>query len=129
MVTRIAQDEKVRYHKLTDKALPTDAEETEGEMSIELEIDAQAPKGNENLRFRFVTRRSFVGNLLYLPSSDEKTTKIPTDDQRAMKQLEVSTKIQTGLELKIEAMRKEIRENERFSPFRSSERVSLLQRI
>ena len=57
MVTRIAQDEKVRYHKLTDKALPNDAEETNGEMSIELEIDAQAPKGKRKRIFVFVTPR------------------------------------------------------------------------
>lgn len=31
------------------------------------------------------------------------------DNQRAMKQLEMSNKIQTGLELKIETLRKEIR--------------------
>lgn len=33
----------------------------------------------------------------------------PMDNQRAMKQLEMSNKIQTGLELKIETLKKDIR--------------------
>lgn len=110
-MTRIAQDEKIRYHKLTDKVLSVDAEEIENEMPV----DAQAPKGLIDFHslFFFVGHMlNFAGNLLHLPSHssiEEQSTKSSTDDQRAMKQLEISTKIQTGLELKIEAMRKEIR--------------------
>lgn len=58
----------------------------------------------------------FKGNLLFLPSHVSNIAARSTinegntvDNQRAMKQLEMSNKIQTGLELKIETLRKEIR--------------------
>lgn len=101
----------IRYHKLTDKMSPMDAEEND-EMPIELEIDAQAPKGKEKFAKSRKISFCFQGNLLHLPSfssNDDNFMKSSADDQRAMKQLELSTKIQTGLELKIEAMRKTIR--------------------
>jgi hypothetical protein len=71
----------------------------------ENEIDPLAPKGN----------------LLLLPhnlsifgvNSGNEANPILTsvDNQRAMKQLEMSNKIQTGLELKIDTLKKEIRKS------------------
>ena len=56
----------------------------------------------------------FKGNLLYLPSNIAARSTVnegnaSVDNQRAIKQLEMSNKIQTGLELKIETLKKEIR--------------------
>ena len=62
----------------------------------------------------------FTGNLLSLPShvsvfgirsatNNETQSTNSLDNQRAMKQLEISNKIQTGLELKIDTLKKEIR--------------------
>jgi hypothetical protein len=63
---------------------------------------------------------SFKGNLLLLPAhvsifglrtttNDGNQSLTSVDNQRAMKQLEMSNKIQTGLELKIDTLKKEIR--------------------
>ena len=74
--------------------------------------------------FIFEQKNSFVlpGNLFLLPShlstfgvrsADQKFNgefNHAVDQQRAIKQLEISSQIQTSLELKIDALKKEIRQ-------------------
>ncbi len=56
LVSRTAHNEKVQYHKLTDKALPVnDNSEINHVEANEMDIDPLAPKGNtfSNVRFSF----------------------------------------------------------------------------
>lgn len=105
LVSRVSQDEKVRYHKLTDKTVNADEiNENDSTSFGQSEIDQRAPKGN--LLFLPKIFRSF-----YVGENSKEETNNSTqiyDHQRAMKQVEVSTQIQTALELKIEALKKEI---------------------
>lgn len=125
LVSRTAHNEKVQYHKLTDKALSTDDNNSTTSIEIhETDIDPLAPKGKSTSDIPIRNKIFdvfFIGNLLSLPShvsvfgirsattNDSQSTN-SLDNQRAMKQLELSNKIQTGLELKIDALKKEIRE-------------------
>ncbi|CAF4566124.1 unnamed protein product [Rotaria sp. Silwood1] len=105
LVSRIAHNEKVPYHQLTDKTLPIDDHNNTNHIETnETDIDPLAPKGNLLLLPQhmsvFGLRTSITNNGHQLISS--------VDNQRAMKQLEMSNKIQTGLELKIDTLKKEI---------------------
>ncbi|UJR36551.1 hypothetical protein I4U23_029271 [Adineta vaga] len=103
-VSRIAHNEKVQYHKLTDKALPTDDNNPTNHIEInETDIDSLAPKGNLLL---LPHHMSVFGIRSSTINENQLTTSV--DNQRAMKQLEMSNKIQTGLELKIDTLKKEI---------------------
>ena len=69
---------------------------------------------------RSMSNDEWIGNLLLLPnhvsvfgvhsavSNESNSLVTSVDSQRAMKQLELSNKVQTGLELKIDTMKKEI---------------------
>lgn len=134
LVSRTAHNEKVQYHRLTDKALPVnETNATQIEIN-ETDIDPSAPKGMQF--FSMITLLVFFfffffkGNLLFLPShvsiftsrsttNDGNTSLTSVDNQRAMKQLEMSNKIQTGLELKIDTLKKEIRTFEIFFTYLS----------
>lgn len=125
LVSRIAHNEKVQYHQLTDKVLPIDDNTTTSNHieTTETEIDPLAPKGKYNSIHQVIYTLLFlcIGNLLFLPehlsvfgvrstnSNDGNQLITSVDNQRAMKQLEMSNKIQTGLELKIDTLKKEIR--------------------
>ncbi|CAF4085158.1 unnamed protein product [Rotaria sp. Silwood2] len=105
LVSRIAHNEKVPYHQLTDKALPIDDYDNANHIETnETDIDPLSPKGNLLLLPQhmsiFGLRSSITNNGNQLITS--------VDNQRAMKQLEMSNKIQTGLELKIDTLKKEI---------------------
>ncbi|CAF0968873.1 unnamed protein product, partial [Rotaria sordida] len=104
LVSRIAHNEKVQYQQLTDKTLPIDDHNTNHIETNEIDIDPLAPKGNLLLLPQqmsiFGLRSSITNNGNQLITS--------VDNQRAMKQLELSNKIQTGLELKIDTLKKEI---------------------
>jgi hypothetical protein len=60
LVSRTAHNEKVQYHKLTDKALPID-DNTNGNHveNNETDIDPLAPKGKTNLNFYFFLLKIF----------------------------------------------------------------------
>jgi hypothetical protein len=49
LVSRIAHNEKVQYHQLTDKALPIDDNSNLNHIETnEIDIDPLAPKGKKN---------------------------------------------------------------------------------
>ena len=51
LVSRMAHNEKVHYHKLTDKALPIDDNNSTTSIEInETDIDPLAPKGKSTFR-------------------------------------------------------------------------------
>jgi len=51
LVSRIAHNEKVQYHQLTDKALPIDDHTNSNDIEInDAEIDPLAPKGKTKKR-------------------------------------------------------------------------------
>ncbi|CAF1486458.1 unnamed protein product, partial [Adineta ricciae] len=104
LVSRTAHNEKVQYHKLTDKALPTDDNNSTTSIEInETDIDPLAPKGN---LLSLPSHVSVFGIRSTTINETQSTNSL--DNQRAMKQLEISNKIQTGLELKIDTLKKEI---------------------
>ncbi|CAF3611647.1 unnamed protein product [Adineta steineri] len=105
LVSRIAHNEKVQYHKLTDKALPTDDNIHTNPIEInDTDIDTLAPKGNLLL----LPHNMSVFGVRSSITNDGNQLVTSVDNQRAMKQLEMSNKIQTGLELKIDTLKKEI---------------------
>jgi hypothetical protein len=124
LVSRIAHNEKVQYHQLTDKTLPIDDNTNSNHIEInDSEIDPLAPKG-KTMKIGFdlkIFDFCLIGNILLLPqhmsvfglhstiTNDGNQLINSVDNQRAMKQLEISNKIQTGLELKIDTLKKEIR--------------------
>ncbi|CAM4740247.1 unnamed protein product [Rotaria magnacalcarata] len=105
LVSRIAHNEKVQYHQLTDKALPIDDHENGNFIETnETDIDPLAPKGNLLLLPQHVS----VFGLHSSTTNNGSQPAVSIDNQRAMKQLELSNKVQTGLELKIDILKKEI---------------------
>jgi chromosome segregation ATPase len=105
LVSRTAHNEKVQYHKLTDKALPIDDPSNTNHLETnEIEIDPLAPKGNLLLLPQNVSVFGVRSSI----SNDGNQLVTSVDNQRAMKQLEISNKIQTGLELKIDTLKKEV---------------------
>ncbi len=108
LVSHIAHNEKVQYHQLTDKALPIDDINNSNHIEInENDIDPLAPKGNLLL---LPSHLSVFGlRSTKIINDDNQSVINSVDNQRAIKQLEMSNKIQTGLELKIDTLKKEIR--------------------
>ena len=105
LVSRVSTNEKVQYHKLTDKDVPIDSTTT-SELEIrDQEIDALAPKGN----LHFLPSNLVVFGVRSKTTTDNPQILPEVDNQRAIKQLEMSNKIQTSLELKIDALKSELR--------------------
>lgn len=103
LVSRTAHNEKVQYHQLTDKTLPVDDNSNHIE-TTETDIDPLAPKGNLLL----LPQHLSVFGSRSTTTNDGSQLATSVDNQRAIKQLEMSNKIQTGLELKIDTLKKEI---------------------
>ena len=85
--------------------MPIDSTTT-SELEIrDQEIDALAPKGN----LHFLPSNLVVFGVRSKTTTDNPQILPEVDNQRAIKQLEMSNKIQTSLELKIDALKSELR--------------------